>query len=747
MDEASARQVFLAQAIETADPDGRLMSPAEREQADRQARQDALQRTGGRASISPAEFIQLRAQRVLAAVGVHQPAVVALQHPGGWRPWIEWGMPVAALVTGVLTDVVANPHRLDLLSLPLLGIVAWNVVMYVLLLAGALMHRRPATPWVARLGRWGDGGRSWRMGGDDPRVRVSPRFHLLWLGATEALHLQRVKRVLHVSAAAWALGVIFSLLVRGLVVEYRVGWESTFLGPEQVHTILSVLRLPALLMLPFEPFTVTDIAHLRFSDAGGATGGAPWVWMYVALLVTVVVLPRLFLATFAAWRENRLERRIAPDLADPYYERIVSLLNATRVRIALLVHRAQDRDAMLRVLVGEGGAAAPAASTEFGDVLLVEEPPFAAQLPAQAAASWWQRAMRFLAGEVPGEEPREEPIDAVVQVVASAQDLAANEEMAAVADRPVLTVRMPGMEGEAAPGHTIGFDSFAASWVLHQRFFDALGLLLPASKLNGYQRIVSVVQGRHAQRLRDSMAAISRYLLDAARQSQELPASALTVKHILPGERQAQADARQVATDAMVSRLRESSEAMFTRLRELHAVDQAEGEALEHQLEESFLVQQSVDAPQAGMAGAATGAAMGASVDLLAGGMTLGAAAALGALVGGGAAYIAAAWKNRSAPGGATLVQLSDGMLDALAAAALMRYVAIVQRAGGAKSMPVLAWQAEVTSAVKARVEVLAGYWSVARTQPDSGRVIEPLAGELEKTVMKLFERMSNERV
>ena len=71
----------------------------------------------------------------------------------------------------------------------------------------------------------------------------------------------------------------------------RVGWESTFLGPQQVYDILRVLRLPALFVFPFDTFTVADVAQLRFSDGGGAKFGAPWVWMYVALLLTAHSVP------------------------------------------------------------------------------------------------------------------------------------------------------------------------------------------------------------------------------------------------------------------------------------------------------------------------------------------------------------------------------------------------------------------------------------------------------------------------
>jgi hypothetical protein len=165
--------------------------------------------------------------------------------------------------------------------------------------------------------------------------------------------------------------------------------------------------------------------------------------------------------------------------------------------------------------------------------------------------------------------------------------------------------------------------------------------------------------------------------------------------------------------------------------------------AIENRLEERFVVQQPVDASHAGVAGAATGAAMGASVDLLAGGLTLGAAAALGALVGGGAAFIAAAWKNRSSPSGATVVQLSDEMLDAIVEAALLRYVAIVHWARGFEDTDAR-WRAEVVARVQAQQGLLAGYWNTARTQPSADRLVPPLAQELANLARAVLKHINS---
>jgi hypothetical protein len=151
------------------------------------------------------------------------------------------------------------------------------------------------------------------------------------------------------------------------------------------------------------------------------------------------------------------------------------------------------------------------------------------------------------------------------------------------------------------------------------------------------------------------------------------------------------------------------------------------------------------DTPQAGIAGAATGAAMGASVDLLVGGLTLGAATALGALVGGGAAYIAAAWKNRSTPAGSTVVQLSDEMIQALVEAALLRYLAVAHYGRGAAGTAdelTPFWTADVVAAVEAHSDRLTPFWVSARVQSEPGQLATALGRELEATAREVLAQL-----
>src|SRR3954466_5945353 len=167
LDESDARRVVLAHAVETTDGQGVLLAAAERDRADLRARQEALHREG--APLRSAEFLAMRARHVLGAVAVHHPRLAALQEPPAWRPWVEWAAPLVALVMGVATDAIGNPHRVDLISLPLLGIVAWNVFMYALFIAAAFRPRRKgAASWLANIGRWSSGG-----AGSDPAAQAA----------------------------------------------------------------------------------------------------------------------------------------------------------------------------------------------------------------------------------------------------------------------------------------------------------------------------------------------------------------------------------------------------------------------------------------------------------------------------------------------------------------------------------------------------------------------------------------------
>ncbi|MBC7602002.1 MAG: DUF3482 domain-containing protein [Ramlibacter sp.] len=737
MGEPAARRIVLMRAIEQSDAQGKLLSAAEREQIDHDVRKAAIAptATGHRPPrLTASQFLDARAHRVLDAMQERSADLSDLKEPQPWARWLVVGVPLAGIVFGIATDIIANPHRVDLIALPLLGILAWNLAMYAILAAGWVMSRGESkpSPFMSQLGRWTDGPWVTRRRQAALGMQVRASFLRQWYAVTSELHLQRIKRVLHLGAAGWAIGVILSLLVRGLVVEYRVGWESTFLDANQVHVLLNALRLPALLLFPFQPFTPQDVAALHFSQGGGAAGGARWVLMYVALLLVVVVIPRGLLAGWALLREKAGARDLRLDVADPYFIRIVSLQDAARVQVGVIARHGGDLMALQRVLTPDGGSGQIVASSDHGDVLrwmdLSQlEPAPEADTRAHSAGSWrslWTRVANAKP-ESHVDDLRNE-VDLVLHLVRSREDVDAARALIEWLGKPVI------LAGRDVP-RAMAFEAFARDWTTEHVLFDAIGGLLHVTKRPGFDRIVQARRQHDRARSEQCMDAIAEHLLFAARQCAHIKGDAVTLRNLLPSARESQAKARQAAMDAIVANLQVSSAKLLARLRMLHGIADDEAAALEHELQSDFRVRQSVDAPQAAMAGAATGAAMGASVDLLAGGMTLGAAAALGALIGGGAAYVAA-WRSRPTASGETLVQLSDDMMQALTEGAMLRYVAACQfgRQPGTEQPDIRPhWRSEVVAQAESDRVLLASFWAASRSQPDAASLKSGLATQL----------------
>lgn len=804
-----ARNLTLAQAVETSDVDGKLLSQVEREAIDTQVMQSA--RPGPDHTPARVEaFLCARADQVLRVVGNRSPALAALAQGRSGAQWLALAAPLAALLIGAATDRIANPHRVDLLSLPLLGLLGWNLAVYAALLAGWFWRRPAPPPAPGRASPATAGAPSspladltrrfaaWHPRQGKLQSSVIALYSRSWYAATSALQAQRVRKVLHLAAAAWALGVVLSLFTRGLVVEYRVGWESTFLSAEQVHAILRVLLLPALSVFPFEPFSVSDIAALRFpessANAGGAAAGARWVYLYATLLALVVIAPRLVLALVARWREARLARRIAVNLDAPYYRRLLALANPTRIRLGLMAQNDEDHEALVRILMppadepdlgpepthGPALTLMRAASGETLSALRitaashrVATPALAAGAkPAYTAPAWATQALaRFRREAVPARAAAVGPsaaaapddTDATLQLVRSDEALQAALPLLRQLARPVVlllhsdsddavaneaelsrcrsTVTSSGLDAEV-----LGLASVARCWVQQPVLFEAIGRCLPAAKKEAFGRLLAARRLRNRERLARAMEAVANQLLEGAREVEAVRAAPPSVTRLIKtADREADALARRQASGALVERLQTAALHTQATLLRLHGLDDTPGTPLDSSFTAGFDHTAPVNTREAGMAGAATGAATGASVDLITGGLTLGAAAALGALVGGGAALAGAAWKNRSSPTGSATVQLSDDMLHALVQIALLRYLAIVHLEGRAL-LPAASdkadqWPIHTAAIVAQHTGKLAGFWADARN-PAAPHAGEALGRELEAIMRELLHAL-----
>jgi hypothetical protein len=334
-------------------------------------------------------------------------------------------------------------------------------------------------------------------------------------------------------------------------------------------------------------------------------------------------------------------------------------------------------------------------------------------------------------------------VDVVLHVVGAAEDLDAPLP-ADAADAPILLLvrasdpattdallgaSLLRRKHHSAIADVLAFDAFARCWPLESRLFDAIGAALPRSKAQGFARLESEWELRHRKRFGEAMGILAGALATAAREVEEVKSAPLSLKVLVSRDHRASREtAKTDAMAAVVERLKAADRETLRELARLHRLTDDEAAAAER-VTQTLAVRVDtrvpVDASQAGLAGAASGAAMGASVDLVTGGLTLGVAALLGALVGGSAAFVSAAWNNRKSPSGATTIQLSDEMLQALVEASLLRYLAVIHlgRAEPAEDGEIAdpAWSSEAVAAVEAERARLVPLWKAFRAGAGAG--------------------------
>jgi len=363
MNEADARRVVLVQAYDGAD------SPLWTRDDAAWATRLATQALGADAAVE-----QLLAERARHAVQRLQPRDRAVQRWLARPPW-RWHWALLALLVGAVAgfgaDLIDRHQIVNVLAPAAWAVVAWNTVVYLLLLWSALRRGPPRSGAGTGLRRallaW------WQRAGGDGPLRTATRR---WAELSAPLALSRVAALLHLAAAALAAGVVASMYLRGLVLDFRAGWQSTFLDADAVHQLLGVLLAPAVAATGIALPDAAAFAAMRLTAPGQAAtaGAAPWIHLYAATLAMAVVLPRLALALAGALQAVVRARRIQVPLTDPATLREVQRLQRRSSVVQVCPYAqaagAQAALGLRRLLAGELGDDLQllfAAATAVGD--------------------------------------------------------------------------------------------------------------------------------------------------------------------------------------------------------------------------------------------------------------------------------------------------------------------------------------------------------------------------------------------
>jgi hypothetical protein len=315
MREDTLRSVLLVEAIESVDRAGTILPPADRAQATRDAlRAAGVAPEGEQQDVKDAAVARAlgdRAERLVAPVVSRFPVVGEVLGRTRTPTWILVALLVIAFASGVALSALDGTRRINVLAFPFIGLVAWNLLTYVLLaVAWIRRHAGRARP-KRRSVRWAQAAFQRRI---SALVTATARVHAVlgqaiaryaerWAEVGAAFIGQHARRWLHFVAAAIAAGLIVGMYVRGTVLQYEAGWESTFLGPAQVSTILGLLYGPAAAWSGVAlPDSVEQVAALRWTASGGGGDAAPWIHLIAVTLLGVIVIPRLLLAGLATLR-------------------------------------------------------------------------------------------------------------------------------------------------------------------------------------------------------------------------------------------------------------------------------------------------------------------------------------------------------------------------------------------------------------------------------------------------------------
>jgi len=400
MNADSLRTILLVKAVEEQDADGAILPVAEREAATRTAlrRMPAPMPSASRTEREQHGWrvLAMRAEELAAKLVQRHPVVVrAVTLESHARP-AALLLLVAAFLFGVLLSALDSRVRIEIVAFPLLGLILWNLAVYAGLAIASLRRNRAlpplrpvATGWSSWPARWG-----WRRAAalirqsafyHRPLAAALRRFSEEWWPVAQPLLLAQGKRIFHLCSAVVALGLVFGFYVRGIAFEYRAGWESTFLGPEQVSALLHVLYGPAsaLTGIPL-PVDRASIEALHWRSGAGGGPAADWIHLVAVTAVMYVVLPRLLLAVAATFSIAKISRSlVTPDALLPYARGVLassdSALPAAAARVTPFAYRPgtdvlDGTQRLLRAAFGADTRIDFASAVAYGDEAAFDAP-------------------------------------------------------------------------------------------------------------------------------------------------------------------------------------------------------------------------------------------------------------------------------------------------------------------------------------------------------------------------------------
>lgn len=339
MHESSLRTVLLIRAIDQGDGAGDVLTSAERAEATRVAAGSSSammpQLTGATLPPLAERLLVQRAEWLVNKLQGRSPIVAQALDLADGVPWLAPAVALLAFLSGATMSALGGKQHIDLLAFPLLGLLAWNLLVYLALIVLRLLPRRRQKSTPSRISliyARAMNGRVATLLRDSSRFNIPladalKRFAADWAIVAQPMLVWRAKRLFHIGAALVAFGLICGLYVRGMVLEYDAGWESTFLGASQVRTVLGLLYGPASALSGIALPSAAETEGLRWTDADGGVPAGPYIHLIALTALLYIVVPRLLLAVADSALLFRYQRH--PRLPDEFMSYARGILRET----------------------------------------------------------------------------------------------------------------------------------------------------------------------------------------------------------------------------------------------------------------------------------------------------------------------------------------------------------------------------------------------------------------------------------
>ncbi|MEM9018660.1 MAG: DUF2868 domain-containing protein, partial [Verrucomicrobiota bacterium] len=343
-----ARTLLAVQAIEQCDGKNRVFSEKDRRECSAMAGAP-LPKNPERSRED--RFLIERADLLLARAEARSPQSLQWAREDDSKRrfgLILGGGVLVAAVLGFLTNELGPDKRINILSFPLLGILAWNLVVLVRELWLLVRSRKQIADgdWANRWGAFFSPSR-----GSDPGEGESEEegvilagkrlFRDRWQTILAPMNFARLKSALHVAALVFALAAIGGMYVRGLANEYRAVWESTFFKDgEAIRPFLNVVLGPAATLTGATLPDAESLDTIRWAAGEGEVAGenaARWIHWYAVTIALFVLLPRGIFATIWSVRSRWSTKRLPVREVNPgWFEHLLQLSSGAALELVIL---------------------------------------------------------------------------------------------------------------------------------------------------------------------------------------------------------------------------------------------------------------------------------------------------------------------------------------------------------------------------------------------------------------------------